>query len=104
MLIEDNYLFFGSVDYAAHTICAAATGVTTVSPIYNTTIYTSDKGGLEDEFNAGEYGSADITFTTTQASGSPLTVDSFALLNSTNQYFFQTDDTWEVAVDTTASR
>ena len=102
MLIDDVTLDYKTVDYAAHTVCAAPSGVTTVSPIYNVSLYTSALPELdkEDDYTAGiNSGYTSISFTTTQASGSPLTTENFDLKNSTNTNFFQTADTWSVVVD-----
>ncbi|GMI14583.1 hypothetical protein TrVE_jg10544 [Triparma verrucosa] len=103
MLIDDVTLDYKTVDYAAHTVCAAPSGVTTVSPIYNVSLYTSALPELdkEEDYTAGiNSGYTSISFTTTQASGSPLTAaGSFDLKESTNTNFFQTADTWSIVVD-----
>ena len=82
MLIDNNYLIFP--DHSNQITCSPPTGVTSVSPIYNATIYTSGTGktiiakgeGTANEVLAqGTYGTVEISFSTTQSSGSPLTIE-----------------------------
>lgn len=101
MLIDDQVLKFSSVDYDTHTICAAASGVTSVSPIHNVSLYTSALPELDQEtdYTAGiNSGYVSVPFTTTQSSGDPLTTEDLDLKASSNPNFFASADTWSFEV------
>ncbi|GMH65050.1 hypothetical protein TrLO_g5195 [Triparma laevis f. longispina] len=106
MLIDDQVLKFSSVDYDTHTICAAASGVTSVSPIHNVSLYTSALPELDKEtdYTAGiNSGYVSVPFTTTQSSGDPLTTEDLDLKASSNPNFFASADTWSFEVDSSVT-